>query len=336
VGVPLKPRVLLLSTGGTLGMLRSEPGPLAPSKVSEDVLPWVRGLEHEVDVTVENLYNLDSSDLNPTHWEAIAGHIAARIQDCDGFVVMHGTDTMAWTAAALSFMLRGLPKPVVLTGAQRPIAFVRTDARNNLVHSTLCAAMPIPEVSIWFGRWLFRGNRAIKASIQSYEAFESPDLPPLVEVGVEVRPITPPLQPREPFRLVPGFEPRVSVIPIVPGGDTWQLDAAADHGVRGVVLRGFGAGNIPRTAWPDAIRRATKAGVMVAMHSQCHRGTVDIDAYEGGRAARVAGAVGTGEMTLEAATVKLMYLLGQGLSGESLRAAYARDLAGEGSKPDRG
>lgn len=315
-------------------MLHSEPGPLAPSRVAEDVLPWVRGLETEVEMTAESLCNLDSSDMTPELWEAIAARLADRMGAYDGFVVMHGTDTMAWTASALSFMLRGLRKPVVLTGAQRPIAYVRTDARTNLVHSALCAAMPIPEVSIWFGRWLFRGNRASKTSIQSYEAFESLDLPPLVEIGVEIEPITAPLQPAEPFRIVPGFDRRVAILDLVPGLGPELLDAAVAQGLHGVVLRAFGSGNVPQRAWPDAIRRAVGAGVAVTVHSQCNRGTVDLGAYEGGRAALEAGAMGTGAMTQEAATVKLMYLLGQGLRGEALRAAYGRDLAGEGSRPD--
>lgn len=316
-------------------MTAEGPGPLAPSRIAEDVLPWVRGLESEVHLTAETVCNLDSSDLGPEHWERIATVLGERMADFDGFVVMHGTDTMAWTASALSFMLRGLGKPVVLTGAQRPIAYVRTDARHNLVHSALCAAMPLPEVAIWFGRWLFRGNRASKTSIQSYEAFESPDLPPLLEIGVEIRPITPPLVPAEPFRVVHGFERRVAVVPVVPGAGPALLDHAVDAGMQGVVVQGFGSGNVPKVGWPASIRRAVDAGVAVVVHSQCARGTVDLPAYEGGRAAAEAGAIGSGAMTLEASTVKLSFLLGQGLRDAGLRTAYGLDLAGEGSRPDR-
>jgi L-asparaginase len=323
-------RVHFLATGGTLGMLRRDPGPLAPSHVAEDVLPWVRGLEREVDVDGELLCNLDSSDMMPAHWERIAATIAEKLDQYDGFVVLHGTDTMAWTASALSFMLRGLPKPVVLTGAQRPIAFVRTDARGNLVHSALCAAMDLPEVCVFFGRWLFRGNRATKTSIQSYEAFESPDLPPILEMGVEIVQTTPPRVPTGPFRLVRGFCEDVAVLQVVPGSGPTMLRAAVDAGAKGVVLRGFGAGNVPQKGWPEGIRAAVEAGVAVAVHSQCLRGTVDLRAYEGGRAALDAGAMGTGAMTIEAATVKLMHLLAQGHTGDTLRKAYAADLAGEG------
>lgn len=327
----MKPRVLFLYTGGTLGMLGRNPGPLAPSHVAADVMPFVRGLEQEVDVHGELLFNLDSSDVGPGHWQRIAGTIIERIGDYDGIVVVHGTDTMAWTACALSFALRGLPKAVVLTGAQRPIAFVRTDARANLVHSALCATMDIPEVGIYFGRWLFRGNRASKTSIQSYEAFESPDLPPLVEMGVQVLRPTPALRPSGPFTPRLGFAADVDVVSAVPGRGPRALEGAVAAGARGVVVRGFGSGNLPRDGWPGAIRAAVDAGVVVAVTSQCLRGTVDLRAYEGGRAALDAGALPTGAMTLEACTVKLMWLLGQGLAGDALRAAYLADVAGEGA-----
>ena len=306
------------------------PGPLAPSEVAEDVLPFVLGLEREVDISAELLCNLDSSDMTPDLWEQIAQRVAMRLPDVDGIVVLHGTDTMAYTACAVSFMLRGLTKPVVFTGAQRPIAYVRTDARSNLVHSALCAAMDLPEVGLFFGQWLFRGNRATKTSIQSYEAFESPDLGPLVEMGVHVLFPEPARRPTVAFEVVPGFSRDVEVLHVVPGQSPRQLRALASAGAKGIVVRGFGAGNLPKHEWPDAIRDVAQAGVAVALHSQCLQGTVDLRAYEGGRAALDAGAMGTGAMTIEAATVKLMYVLGQGLSGDGLRAAYATDLAGEG------
>jgi L-asparaginase len=327
----MPPRVLFLYTGGTLGMTSRDPGPLAPALVAEDVLVYLRGLEREVRVDAELLCNLDSSDLAPAEWGAIARAVRDRIDAYAGFVVVHGTDTMAWTAAALSYMLQGLPRPVVLTGAQRPIASVRTDARNNLIHAALCAAMDLPEVSVFFGRWLFRGNRATKTSIQSYEAFESPDLPPLLEMGVECRAITPPRRPTTPFRLVEGFEDRVVVLHLVPGSGPGQVEGAIAAGARGIVLRGFGSGNVPQRRWPDAIRAAVDAGVPVALMSQCQRGTVDLMAYEGGRAALDAGALPTGQMTVEAATVKLMFLLGQSLGATQLRSAFEADLAGEGA-----
>ena len=327
----MTPRVLFLYTGGTLGMTSRDPGPLAPSLVAEDILLYLRGLEREVAVEAELLCNLDSSDLGPAEWTRIAATLAARMDEYAGFVVVHGTDTMAWTASALSYMLRNLPKPVVLTGAQRPIALVRTDARNNLIHAALCAAMDIPEVAVFFGRRLFRGNRTTKTSIQSYEAFESPGLPPLLEMGVECRAITAPRRPTGPFELVEGFDDRVTVLTVVPGSGPDQVDAAVRAGVRGLVLRGFGAGNIPQRRWPQAIGAAVDAGVVVALMSQCQQGTVDLRAYEGGRAAYDAGALATGSMTVEAVTVKLMHGLAQSKDSAIIRRSFLHDLAGEGA-----
>lgn len=329
-----RPRVLFLYTGGTLGMARrAGPGkePLAPSPVAEDLLPFVRGLQEEVEVEGQLLFNIDSSDMTPAHWCTIGEAVEARIDAYDGFVVVHGTDTMAWTASALSFSLRNLPKPVVLTGAQRPIAFVRSDAGDNLVHAALCAAMDVPEVGLFFGRCLFRGNRATKTSIQSYDAFESPDAVPLVEVGLDLVPNLAPRRPAGPFAPRHAFSDEVAVVELAPGLGPRALTRAAEAGAKGVLLRAFGAGNLPRAGWPDAVRALVDAGIPVAIGSQCVRGTVDPGAYEGGRAALDAGAMATGSMTVEAATVKLMHLLGLGLSGEALREAYAADLVGEGA-----
>ncbi|MSQ02855.1 MAG: asparaginase [Myxococcales bacterium] len=327
----MKPRIHILSTGGTLGMFRGDPGPLAPSAVAGDVLRYVAGLETEVELSAEAIWNLDSSDLGPEHWSRLAETVAERLRDVEGIVVLHGTDTMAWTASALSFALRGLHKPVVLTGAQRPMAWVRTDARQNVVHSTLCAAMPIPEVCVYFGRWLFRGNRVSKTSIQSYEAFESPDCPPLIEMGVEVRHLEPVRPTLGVLAVDARFDAAVAVVTVIPGSDGGMLDAVVARGIRGVVVQGFGSGNVPQAGWPAAIQRAVDAGVYVVVHSQSLRGHVQLGAYQGGRAALDAGAFGSGAMTLECATVKLMHGLGIGLAGAPLRAWYATDLAGEGA-----
>ncbi len=311
-------------------MLQRDPGALAPSTVSENVLKYVQGLDAAIDLQAETLWNLDSSDLSPAHWSALAEAIAARREGVDGFVVLHGTDTMAWTASALSFALRGLDRPVILTGAQRPIDWVRSDARTNVVNSALCAGMGIPEVCVYFGRWLFRGNRVSKTSIQSYEAFESPDCDPLLEMGVEVRAIEPPRPVAGPFSVDARFASEVAVLTVLPGSDGEALDALVDRGVRGVVVQGFGSGNVPQRGWPAAVGRATAAGVAVVVASQCLRGSVRLPAYEGGRAAQEAGAMGAAAMTLECTVVKLMVGLGRGLRGTELQAFYETDQAGEG------
>ena len=323
-------RLLFLHTGGTLGMTRRrDPGPLEPSAYAEDLLPYVRGLEDIAHIEGRVVANVDSSDMTPALWEALATQIAAELDHFDGFVVLHGTDTMAFTAAALSYMLHGLTKPVVLTGSQRPIAEVRTDARANLVHSAICATMDLPEVGLYFGDHLFRGNRTTKVSIQSYDAFSSPNFPPLLEMGVDVVPRAAPLRPSGPFCLRPGFSTDIAVLSAVPGVGAGLVDRVVDGGVRALVIRAFGDGNLPQAGWPDAIRRATARGVTVILASQCRAGAVQPGRYRNSAVARDAGALFSGDMTGEAAVVKAMWLLGQGCDDAAMRARFSQPLAGE-------
>jgi L-asparaginase len=329
-----KKRLLFLHTGGTLGMAaHGDPGSLAPSHYAENVLPFVKGLEEQVELEGVQICNIDSSDMTPTLWEKMARTIAENIERYDGFVVLHGTDTMAWSATALSFMLENLPRPVVFTGAQRPLAELRSDARMNIIHSAICATLDIPEVGLYFGDSLFRGNRATKTSIQSYQAFDSPNLPPLVRMGVGMQRHTPPLKRDGPFRLSTGFSTYVSVLHLFPGMSAGAIRRAIHAGAEGVVVFGFGSGNLPLNDWAEAIREAGEQGVPVVVGSQCTYGWVDLSAYEGGAWALSSGALSASEMTREAATVKLMYLLGQGMDLDGVRARWSQPLAGEISDP---
>jgi L-asparaginase len=321
-----RPRLLFLHTGGTLGMTSHGPGPLAPGHYAKTVLPYVRGLEELAEIDGRVVCNLDSSDMAPDRWEALAHEIASGMDDYDGFVILHGTDTMAWTASALSFMLRGLDRPVVVTGSQRPITEMRTDARANLVHSTLCATLPIPEVGLYFHNHLYRGNRTTKVSIQSYDAFDSPNHAPLVTIGVDVQRGHTLQAPAEPFRLVTGFAREVTVLTLVPGTPPFAVDAAVNAGARALVLRAFGDGNVPLEGWPEAIRAATDAGVAVVVTSQCRQGRLSPGRYANSARARDAGALFTGDMTGETTVVKLMWLLAQ---GADLRKELLRPMAGE-------
>ena len=323
-------RLLLIHTGGTVGMVpKGSPGPLTPSHYAENVLPFVRGLEDLVELSGVVLSNIDSCDITPDHWHSIAGVIAERVDEFDGFVVLHGTDTMAYTATALSFLLQNLPKPVILTGSQRPIAEVRTDARLNVVHSAICATLDIPEVGLYFGTDLLRGNRATKTSIQSYAAFSSPNFLPLVRMGVEIEPMALPWQPVGEFELRHGFSRDVEVLTIFPGQSARTIDRLVESGAKGLVLLGFGAGNLPLAGWSDAIQRATDAKVPVVLSSQCSYGHVTPGAYETSAGAIQAGALSAGDMTREAALVKLMFLLGQHLELNEIRNVWGRSLAGE-------
>ncbi len=325
-----RPRLLLLHTGGTLAMLPAgEPGPLAPALLEGDVLRFVAGLEQVAEIEGRSLFNLDSSDMGPAHWRAIARAVAERMGDVDGVVVLHGTDTMAWTACALSFMLENLPCPVVLTGSQRPLAEPRTDARSNLVHAAIAATLDIPEVCIQFGSWLLRGNCATKRSVQSYDAFWSPVVPPLVEMGVDLVPGEPPIRPRGPFRLRDELCEDVALLTAFPGMDPGILRGVLRRRPRVVVLLAFGAGNLPTEGWPEAVAEATEAGVAVVVGTQCDVGRVDLGRYAGGAALARAGAVGAGGLTAECAVVRSMVLAARCRDRQDFVEAWPAPLAGE-------
>ncbi len=325
-----KPRILFLYTGGTLSMVSSDvQGPLAPMDDAPDLLAHVPTLGQVAEISGQVVSNVDSSDLRPTDWARIAETIAAAHEDFDGFVVVHGTDTMTFTACALSFMLGGDHKPLVLTGSQRPLAEPRTDARVNLVHSAICATMDIREVSLYFGSHLFRGNRATKTSVHAYDAFASPNHPPLAEVGVDLEMVSPTLRRSGPLTVDTSIETRVAVLSAFPGMEPEALDALVRAGQRMVMLRGFGEGNLPQSGWPDAIRRATEAGVHILVGSQCRVGASRPGRYAGSDAAAKEGALFIGDMTGEAAVVKAMCLLGRGLEGDRFRAAFQSPIAGE-------
>ncbi len=306
-----------------------DPGHLVPSEQTPDLERYVPSLAQVADIDGRMVSNVDSSDLTPKDWARLAQAIVDAHNDYDGFVVLHGTDTMAFTACALSFMLSGDHKPIVLTGSQRPLREPRTDARVNLVHSAICATMGIREVGLYFGNHLFRGNRATKTSVDAYDAFASPNHPPLVEIGVDIEQVSPALERTEPLQLHTGFETNISVISTFPGMSPAVIDSIVDSGSKAVVLRGFGEGNLPIAGWPQAIRRATDADVQVLVASQCRTGSSRPGRYAGSDSAEDAGALFLGDMTGEAAVVKAMCLLGRGLQGDAFRRAFVSPIAGE-------
>lgn len=329
----MRPKVRIIHTGGTLGMRPREPDrALAPDEFGDTVLEHVPELAELADVETHVAWHLDSTDLTHEHWMHLGRQIAAALDRVDGVVITHGTDAMAYTASALSYVLRNLPKPVILTGSQRPLADVRSDARSNLVGAVDLATRGIPEVSIYFGGRLLRGNRATKTSSFAYGAFHSPNFMPLAEVGTDVRTVASPLVPDGPFERVGSFDPRVSAVTAVPGPHLAALEALLDTETAAVLLSALGVGNIPVVdrATARAIRALVDAGKVVAIRSQAVHGRVDLTHYAGGRLAAESGAVGTADMTAEAATVKLMYLLGthEGRADE-VRGRLLAPIAGE-------
>jgi L-asparaginase len=325
-------RVLIVHTGGTL-MMRGDPAPLAPEVYTSDLLAELPVLRKIGEIETRILFNLDSADMQPHHWVELAAVVHEALPRYDGVVVIHGTDTMAYTASALAFLLPGLDRPVVFTGAQRPLAEVRTDARSNLVDACLLATMPIPEVGIAFGSKLLRGCRAMKLDAWAMTAFGSPNCAPLAELGVTVEIASHVLPPRAPVPFDPRLEARVLALRVFPGLDPRLLRGALRAGVRGVVLEAYGVGNIPclENSLLPVLEEAARRDVPVVIVSQCARGAVDLSRYEGGAASARAGAVGAGTMTAEAALTKLMIALGraEGSRIAAARTAFAHSWVGE-------
>lgn len=323
-------RILFLATGGTFGMARRKgSAPLEPVALDRADLSFLDPLRDLAHIDARVVASIDSSDMEPALWGQLAEIVHAEIERYDGFVILHGTDTMAYTAAALSFALTNLPRPVILTGSQRPMAELRSDADANLVHSTHCAALDLPEVGIYFGEALFRGNRATKRSVQSYSAFASPNHPPLVEMGVDIVARSLPLRPTGPFTLSLGFCTDIAVLSAFPGQGADLLDRLVDTGARALVVRGFGEGNLPQRGWPQAVERAVARGVPVVVTSQCAAGRVTPGRYRNSALLLDAGATFSADMTVEATVVKTMWLLGQGADEPEFRRRFTQPVAGE-------
>ncbi|NVD35867.1 type I asparaginase [Marinobacter lutaoensis] len=330
-------RVLVLYTGGTIGMVPSAQGFVPAPDLRRRVLGELGGLvdrlpQHDL---LELAPLIDSANLSPEDWSRIGTALVERWQDYDGFVVLHGTDTLAYTASALSFMLAGQDKPVILTGAQIPLGQLRSDARDNLVTSLLLAARPeISEVCVYFHGRLLRGNRARKVRASGFDAFDSPNFPWLGEAGIGLRL-------RDDLLLAPGTPdftvPRcqagaVAMATVYPGMSAQSLQSLLTApGVRGLVLQSYGVGNLPAadTALLQVLAEAVAAGTTVVNVSQCLNGEVQQGAYATGAALDAAGVLPGLDLTPEAAFAKLHLLLARGLPAPALRRAMSEPIRGE-------
>lgn len=327
-------RILLIHTGGTLGMAGLKPQALKPAaffKLLKERIPELSAL---ASLDLELFSNIDSSEMQPEIWSALASRLYQRLTGFDGAVITHGTDTLAYTAAALSFMLPGLNKPVVLTGAQRPLREVRSDARLNLIDAVTAALHGPKEVTVCFDSRLYRGNRVRKVSVSEYDAFDSPNFPPLGVLGVETR-FEPGLNAKGRFELKPQVEPAVFLLKVFPGLDPSWVSSLLHH-VKGLVVEAHGAGNFPVSPkWGRSLRavfkEAQKRKLPVVVASQAHRNGVDLTLYEAGQVALEYGAMGAADMTSTSALVKLMHGLGQARGASWLRKYFTANTAGERS-----
>ena len=326
-------KILIIHTGGTFGMVPERPKPtLRPSEVEQNIITHVPELAQLAEIEFQVAFNLDSADMAPANWQKLARMIYEDRDRHDGFVIIHGTDSMAYSATALSFMLPNLNKPVILTGSQRPLGEIRTDARMNLVNAVEFATREIPEVCIFFGTRLLRGNRTVKISSTEYGAFTSPNFPPLAEVGVDVHIRGNQLPLRGEPGLLPDVSDQVLALPFFPGLDPAYVACLATTPVRAIVIEALGMGNVAirQKSLVPMVEALSEAGKLVVITTQCRRGTVDLNRYQNGMMMEKAGAIGARDMTTETTVVKLMHLLGNyGDNMSKVREMLTVPLAGE-------
>lgn len=330
-------RVYIAYTGGTIGMVRTRSGYRPqPGSLQKQLAEMPELRRETMPAYTIHEYDplLDSSNMTPRDWVKIAHDIAANYDRYDGFIVLHGTDTMAYTASALPFMLSGLRKPVIITGSQIPLCEIRNDARENVITSLMLAAdYAIPEVCLYFGGKLLRGCRATKVSAAGFAAFDSPNSLPLGTVGIDIA-INWDLvrKPRARRFEVQDLEsPVVSALRLFPGISPELVRNVLRSPLQGLVLEAYGVGNGPDQdrAFIDALAEATARGVVIVDCTQCLEGTVDLTEYAAGSALAEAGVISGFDMTAEAALAKLYYLFSRGFTPARVKAEMQRDLRGE-------
>lgn len=340
---PTKPRILMIYTGGTIGMKENaETGALEPFDFNHllENVPRIKRLDYDIE-SYQFATPIDSSAMEPKHWEQIARVVEENYADYDGFVVLHGTDTMAYTASALSFMFENLRKPVVITGSQLPIGEVRTDGEENLITSLQIAAAKdehgdpmVQEVAILFEDYLWRGNRATKHSSDNFNAFKSSNYPGLAKVGLGISYHRAVMWrgPKEgEFHVNYGMDTNVVYMDLFPGiNERIVRHILQAPGLKGVVMKTFGSGNGPTSPWfLQAVKEAIDSGVVIVNVSQCENGMVLPTRYGAGFGLEKAGVISGHDLTSEAAITKLMYLFGQGLNNEQVKVAMESSISGE-------
>ena len=337
-------KVLLIYTGGTIGMNRNpQTGALEPFDFEHLIqnVPELRQFDIEID-TCQFQPPIDSSDMSPMRWTELSHCIADHYDGYDGFVVLHGTDTMAYTASALSYMLANLTKPVIFTGSQLPIGQLRTDGKENLINSIDAAkddkgrAM-VPEVGIYFGGHLLRGNRTTKQSAEEFNAFESFNYPHLVDAGVNItyhreRMLTPDWQ--QPMTPHYRLDNNVIIFSIFPGiREDLIRHIIHTPNLKAVVMRTFGSGNAPQCPWLlNALREGTRNGKVIVNISQCMQGAVEMSRYDCGYHLQEAGVISGRDATVESAVTKLMFLQARYDDPEQIRQLMQQSLQGEMSQ----
>ncbi|WP_149276688.1 asparaginase [Pareuzebyella sediminis] len=335
-------KILLIYTGGTIGMMKDYgSGALKAFDFDKLVknIPELSQLDCDIDaISFDN--PIDSSNMNPEYWGTMASLIEGNYESHDGFVVLHGSDTMSYSASALSFMLEHLAKPVIFTGSQLPIGDLRTDAKENLITSIQIAALKkkgvplVQEVGLYFEYKLYRANRTTKINAEHFQAFVSPNYPPLVESGVFLKVYEENLLPRrggKQFKVHKNMNSNVAILKLFPGIGPNVLDSILKiEGLKGLILETYGAGNAPTENWlVDSLKKAISDGLHVVNVTQCSGGSVSIGRYETSQHLEKLQIINGKDITTEAAVTKLMYLLGNGLSPKLFKTIFETPLRGE-------
>lgn len=311
-------------------MKKNNKGNLSPYYDGDRLLTKVPELKTIADFEVENITNIDSTNIKVAIWSTLARKIFSYGKKYDGFIIIHGTDTLAYTASALSYALKNIDKPIIFTGAQKPLDDINSDGRNNLINSCLVAQMELAGINIVFGSKILKGNRSTKVSESSLDAFDSPMKEPIGEISLEPK-LKKPLKRRnfgKKLMCQSDFDPKVIVITLQPSLPVTYLRKILETGCKGIILRAFGAGNIPNDIIPF-LREAKSSDIPVVILSQCDRGITQMQLYQVGYQALEAGAIPGRDMTLEAAVTKLMWGLANINKIREIKKLFNKDLAGE-------
>src|ERR1700761_1261819 len=333
-------QILIIYTGGTIGMMTDPVTKVLKPINFEQIMDNVPELEKlNCKIKVHSFKEIiDSSNMNPSIWSEMAGLIEDNYNDVDGFVILHGSDTMAFTASAMSFMLENLAKPIIFTGSQLPISAIRTDAKENLMTAIEIANAKkndkarVPEVCIYFDYKLFRGNRSFKYNSSKFEAFRSPNYPILAESGVHLRfSVNDIRQPGDaPLIVHKNLMSDVAVLKLYPGISAKVVETILFSDVRGIVMETFGAGNTTTDQWfIDLLEKAINSGKVILDISQCKVGTVELGRYETSKQLKDIGVANGYDMTYESAVTKMMHLLGQIKDPKEVKHYLETDLRGE-------
>ncbi len=320
-------KICILFCGGTITMKRNKKGALEPFYNAKDLLNFVPQLNQLANISVIQLANIDSTNIEPKFWTILAETIKKNIDTFDGFVITHGTDTMAYTTSAISFALSNIKKPVIFTGSQKPISDIPSDATNNLINSVIVATKFNTGACIVFGPKILRGNRSTKISESTLDAFNSPMVDPLGIISLEPL-ITSSYKQKINKTSTLMFDPNIAVIKITPGLSQKYLDHIISSDVHGLIFEGFGTGNVPKNLIPFIVK-AKDHNLPVIILSQCLNGVARMQLYKVGQDTLKAGAISGEDMTIEAAATKLMWILAQTRDIKKIRKLFLTNIAGE-------